>query len=114
MRRHDFARGCVEVPGTRVVSEAVPRLAHRVSRRCREVLERRVAGEKAGEEVDDAPNLRLLQHHLGDQDGVGVGHPPPGELSGVARIPGQQAAAEGSAPRRQAAGILLLTRTESR
>ena len=43
----------------------------------------------------DAAHLGLLEHHLGNEDRVGVARPAPREVAPVPAIPGAQQAAEG-------------------
>ena len=54
----------------------------------------RVASQEALERVADHLDAGLLQHHLADPDGPGIGRASPGQIAAVAIEPAQQGARE--------------------
>jgi len=44
---------------------------------------------------NDGFHLGLLEHELGDQDAVGVGRAPPGQVASVAAVPTQEVSSDG-------------------
>src|SRR5262249_34583555 len=102
--RRDDAGGAVKVEAASVVTEPLP-LADDVRRRC---VRERVDGRpplKPGEEArDDALDLRLLQHDLGDEDRVRVARLAPGKITALRREPSQKHLLHGRQPTRPDGG----------
>jgi hypothetical protein len=61
----------------------------------RERFDARPALEPCEVAGHDALDLRLLQHHLRDEDRVRVARPPPGQVAGFPVEPGQQRGVHG-------------------
>lgn len=84
------AGGAVQAEGPPVVAEALPgpdrlgRSGLRQRLRCRPAAH---PGEVAGHHP---AHLGLLEHQLGDEDGVGVAGTPPGEVAAVLGEPGEE------------------------
>src|SRR5690606_8082495 len=93
----DLLRGAVEVPGTRVVAESLPRLQDVVERRLRQRLDGR---ERFDEPLEVRPRLldaRLLEHDLREPDAVRIAAAvgarlAPGERPAALLEPGDQGA----------------------
>jgi hypothetical protein len=88
------ARGALEVARARVVAETGPDAEHGVGvgdRQGRDVGEAREEALVVGDHRLDA---RLLEHRLGDPDGVGVARAAPGQVAPVLVVPGQQPRAQ--------------------
>jgi hypothetical protein len=88
--RRDALRRPVEIDGAPVVSEPLPGPDDVGERGRGERLRGRPALEPLPETRDDALDLRLLEHDLGDEDRVGVAAPAPGEVAAVLAKPGQE------------------------
>ncbi len=89
----DYLLGdAVEPPGTEVVAEWSPQLLNLLQRRCRQGGEGGVGGEKFMVLGDDAVHLGLVEHHLGDENAVGVVGVPPREISTMLLEPLEQPA----------------------
>jgi len=88
-RAGDPLRCPMEADGTAVVAEALPRADDVREQRRGERLCGRPALEPREVARDDALYLRLLEHHLGDEDRVRIARPPPGQITPVLRVPGE-------------------------
>jgi cob(I)alamin adenosyltransferase len=77
----------MEPPRPHVVAERPPRLGHFVNRRIGQAPERRVLFEPFVVLRQYAIDLGLLEHHLGDEDVVRVGGPPPRQVAAVRAVP---------------------------
>ena len=84
-------RALLQPPRPVVVAEALPAPEHVGERRRGEALERRPHLEPFDEARRHPGHLRLLQHDLADQDGVGVGGAAPRQVAPVVRVPREQA-----------------------
>src|SRR4029077_9086858 len=84
------ARRPVQADGPAVVAEPLPRNDHLCSRSTGQRLDGRPALEPRLPARDDAIDLRLLQHHLADEDGVRVAGVAPGQIATVRLEPGQE------------------------
>jgi len=81
-----FCRG-VEISGTSVITEALPRAKHLVFRG---PCQRGEIGKRAEPLVivrDDSGDLSLLQHELGDENCVRIAGPAPGEIPSMLSMP---------------------------
>jgi hypothetical protein len=87
---YDGLRGRVQIAGARVVAEAGPVRQHVVERRLRERAHRRETPHPALEVRRDRLDARLLQHDLGDPDGVGVARASPCQIAMAGAEPGYQ------------------------
>ncbi len=85
-----YVRGAVQVDGAAVVAEPLPLDDHLAERRGGERLDRRPALEPATPARDHALDLRLLQHHLADEDRVRIAGLPPREIPPVLAVPSQK------------------------
>ena len=87
----DLAGDGMQSDGAQVVSEALPGSDRIGTRGARQ----RVCGRKTLEPGvppgDDAIDLGLLQHHLGDQNRVRVARTPPGQVARTGGVPVEQA-----------------------
>jgi len=94
--RCDVLRGAKEVEAAAVVPEPLPG-SDDVRGRCRS---ERLGGGPTLEPIDvarhDAFHLRLLQHHLGDEDRVRVARVPPRQVAAVRGVPGEQGGLHGA------------------
>ena len=86
----DPRRGAVERDGATVVAETLPFDDHVGGARGREGGGRRPPGQPALVARHDALHLRLLEHHLGDEDRVRVARPPPREVAPDGAVPREQ------------------------
>ena len=86
----DRLRSAVQVDRSPVVAEPLPLDDHLGRRRGGERLDRRPPLEPALPARDHAIDLRLLEHHLGDEDRVGVVRVPPRQVAAVRGVPGQE------------------------
>ena len=80
----------VQGDGTAVVAEPLPGADDVAARRRGQRFGIRPAIEPRQVARDDALDLRLLEHDLGDEDRVRVSRLPPGKLPAVLREPGEQ------------------------
>ncbi len=76
----DDVGGVVERSSATRVAETLPLAQHRRERRGRACLGRRPAGEERLPSPGDARDLRLLQHHLADEDRPRLGGRPPRQV----------------------------------
>lgn len=90
---HNF-RGGVQMASACVIAESLPRVQDVIFRGSGQ-------GGEIGEPTepviiiwDHGSDLCLLEHELGDEDGIRVAGPAPGKLAAVTRIPAQDRAAE--------------------
>ena len=89
-RAGDRTRRAVEVERAPVVPEPLPLADHVGGGRRRERLDRGPALEPGAIARNDALDLRLLEHHLADEDRVRVARPPPRQVAAVLREPGEE------------------------
>ncbi len=80
--------------GAAVVAEPRPGRQHLGRWRRGHGLGCREAVQEAGEAIRHARRLRLLEHHLADQDRPRIGRPAPWHVPGRAGVPPQDAAAD--------------------
>ena len=83
-------RALLQPPGPVVVAEALPAPQHVGERRRGETLQVGPGGEPLHEARRHPRHLGLLQHDLADQDRVGVGGVPPGQVAPVLLVPREQ------------------------
>ena len=94
------ARRAVQAERAPVVAEPLP-LADHLRRRRRPRAPRASASARASEPArDDALDLRLLQHHLADEDRVRIARPAPGQIAAVFRVPRREELVHGREPSR--------------
>ena len=86
----------MEVPRAGVVAEAIPRLRHARGRARATSRERGKALEELAVLVDDARDLRLLEHQLRDENAIRIARPPPWKIARVATDTRREAGAERS------------------
>src|SRR5437867_10633388 len=79
--RDDLTGGTVQVEGAAVVAESLPGADRVTRRRGRERLRARPAVEPGQVIRDHALRVRLLEHHLRDEDRVGIARAPPGKVA---------------------------------
>ena len=84
----------MQVASAGVISESGPRVGHVLDGRIGDVVEGGEALEKPRVVIDDAGDLRLLEHQLGDEDVVRVARAAPGEITRRAAEPSAEAPAE--------------------
>lgn len=89
-RRCDGGTGALEVDGAAVVAQPGPRSDHIGGRRRGQRRRRRPTLQPDGVAGDDAGDLRLLEHHLGDEDRVRVARPAPRQVAAVCAVPARQ------------------------
>ncbi len=94
MLRHDHLRRAVQIARTRVVAEPSPQAEHFGQRRACERVHRGKALEKAPVVGNHGADLRLLQHHLGDPDRVGILRRAPRQLALMPIEPADQSRAQ--------------------
>ena len=82
----DAARRAPEVASARVIAEAGPERQHVVERHGRERRDRRKAPHETLVERNHGADLRLLQHDLGDPDGVRRAGVLPREIVAAVRV----------------------------
>jgi hypothetical protein len=90
---HGF-RNRMQVASSRVIAKALPRVEDVTFRSRGQGSEIREAAEPLIVIRDNGGNLSLLEHELGDEDGVGVPSLAPGEETTVCMIPTRQGRAE--------------------
>ncbi|MEY2502061.1 MAG: hypothetical protein QOI07_2395 [Verrucomicrobiota bacterium] len=83
-----------KVPGARIITEALPGVEDLAFRSRGERSEIRKAPEPFIVIRNDGGDLGLLEHELGDEDGVGVGGAAPGQVAGIFAIPGEDGTPE--------------------
>src|SRR5438105_7093118 len=89
--RGNLHRRLAQVAAARVVAKAAPEPEHVVFRGSREAMHVGKAYEKALVVRDDSGDLRLLQHHLGEPDAIGIARALPGQaVAAVPALPGDQ------------------------
>ena len=91
---HRLSRDRLQAPGPDVVAEWVPCPRHVCFGRRRERGKARILLEPFAILRQHPIDLGLLEHHLGNEDVIGVGRAAPGQIAAVAPIPGEQPAAE--------------------
>lgn len=85
----------VEVMGTAVIAESRPGMEDVVTRRCGQRAERREPPKERGITMEDRPHGGLLEHDLGDPDGIAPPILLPGKIvSPFARIPATESLPE--------------------
>lgn len=92
---HDF-RGGVQIARTGVVTESLPGVKHLALRRPGQGGEIWESTEPLIIIWDNGGDLCLLEHELGDEDGVRVPRVTPGKVASVRLIPAQEGAAKGT------------------
>jgi hypothetical protein len=86
----DRPRRRVQLPGSPVVAETLPRLQDLgLGRRCQGKNVGKLA-EKPLEIRDDGHDGRLDQHHFGDEDSIRISVRAPGQVAPRVGIPGRQ------------------------
>ncbi len=83
----NFLRGPVQIPGARVVAETLPQFDHRIETSARQLLDGREPLEKPLVVGHHRRDPRLLQHDLGDPDGIWIFGSSPRQISGIFREP---------------------------
>jgi len=86
----DLLCGTMEIQPATVVAEPLPFTDHVRRRRCRERCHCRPPFQPGEITRNHALDLRLLQHHLRDEDRVRVLRPPPWQVASVLCKPGEQ------------------------
>ena len=94
----DHPRRGVQLPGAAVIAQPLPGLEHVCLLGHRQRLDIREPAEKPLEIGDHRGDRRLHQHHLGDEDPVGIGIGSPGELPMRFFIPCDQPGPDGTHP----------------
>ena len=89
-----LARDRVQAPGTDVVTERPPRGRDVSLGSGRERLERRVLLEPLVILRQHPVHLRLLEHHFGHENAVGIASQPPRQVPPVAAVPFQETTSE--------------------
>jgi hypothetical protein len=89
-----FTREAVQVAGACVITQPLPRFSHLSGPGPRKVAECGKAVEEALVVTDDARDLCLLQHQLGNEHPIWVARFAPGKIASVASIPCAQAPTE--------------------
>jgi cob(I)alamin adenosyltransferase len=89
-----LARNRVQAPRTDVVSERPPGGRNVGFGRGRERLQRRILRQPFVILRKDTVHLSLLEHHLGDEDTVGIASQPPRQVAPVAPVPFEKAPPE--------------------
>ena len=90
----DGFRNRMQVASSRVIAEALPRVEDVTFRSPRQGGEIWEAAEPLIIIRDNGGNLSLLEHELGDEDGVGIASLAPGESTAMAAIPAKQGGLE--------------------
>jgi hypothetical protein len=90
----DGFRNRMQVAGSRIIPEALPRVEDVTFRRPGEGGEIRETAKPLIIIRDNGGNLSLLEHELGDEDGVGVAGLAPGKETAVCMVPTRQGRAE--------------------
>ena len=96
----DRSRRAVQVDRAPVVAEPLPLDDDVGRRRGGERVDRRPALEPARAARHDAVDLRLLQHHLADEDRVRVGGLPPRQIAPICPEPSEKQLLHDDQPRR--------------
>ena len=94
MSIHDDFSGGVQIARPRVIAEALPSVEDVIFRSPSQRGEMGEPPEPLIIITDNGCNLGLLEHELGDEDGVGIASLAPGEGAPVAAIPTQKRATE--------------------
>jgi cob(I)alamin adenosyltransferase len=105
-----LARNRVQAPRTNVVSERPPRGRNVGFGRGRERLQRGILRQPLVILRKDTVHLSLLEHHLGDEDTVGIAGQPPRQVAPVAAVPFEKASSEHPPRRRSGQRRQLLLR----
>ena len=87
MSIHDDSSGRVQIARPRVIAKALPRVEDVIFRSPGQRGEMGEAAEPLIIIRDNDGNLGLLEHELGDEDGVGIASLAPGEDAPVMAIP---------------------------
>src|SRR5262249_18698198 len=82
----------MKIPGTSVITEALPRAKHLVFRSARQRSEIRKPAQPLVIIRDDGGDLRLLEHELGHKDRVRIASPAPGKIATMSVIPSKKRA----------------------
>src|SRR5947207_2522530 len=90
-----LASEAMEVAGTSIVPESLPRLAHLPRMRARQLRECREAMEEPIVVRDDARDLGLLEHELRHEHAIWIAGLSPWKVAAAAPIPFSQPATEG-------------------
>src|SRR5262249_54006120 len=98
---HGFARDGVKASRADVVAKRVPRFDDVRFGRLGERMEGRIADEPFFVLWQHAIDLRLLEHHLRDEDAIRVAGFAPGQVASVLAVPTEEAAAKPLAKRRR-------------
>jgi hypothetical protein len=77
-----------------VVAQWIPNLFDLIDRRQSQFLQTWIAIEELKVLGNHTVDLRLLEHHFGDENVVGIGCFSPGEIAAMAGVPPQQALLE--------------------
>src|SRR5882762_5974786 len=85
-----LSRDAVKIGRAAVVAERAPGLRHFGRAGAGQVLEGRVARQELVVLRDDAVDLGLLEHDLGDEDAVRLAGAAPGQIAAVACVPGEK------------------------
>src|SRR5712691_655289 len=85
-----FPRDAVKIGRAAVVAERAPCLGHFGRAGAGQVFDGRVARQELVVLGDDAIDLGLLEHHLGNKDAVRLAGAAPGQIAAVTRVPGEQ------------------------
>jgi len=83
----NLARELMQIARAGVIAEPVPRLHDSLGSRASKRVDRRKPRQEAREIVQHAADLRLLEHELGDEDGIRVAGLPPWKFAALPLIP---------------------------
>src|SRR5205823_2849736 len=86
---HDFS-GCMQIARPRVVAETLPRVEDVTFRSPSHRAKIRKAAEPLIIIRDNGGNLGLLEHELGDENGIGIARVTPGKIPAILPIPAGQ------------------------
>ena len=86
--------GSLEVDCTPVIPQAGPDLDHVGRWRFGKRVDGRESFQPAVEVGDHPVDLRLLEHYLGNEDGIGIARVPPGQVAPVVLPPAEQVVPE--------------------
>ncbi len=89
-----FPRDAVKIGRAAVVAERAPCLGHFGRAGAGQVFEGRVARQELVVLGDDAVDLGLLEHDLGNKDAVRLAGAAPGQIAAVTRVPGEKSPVE--------------------
>jgi len=94
MSIHDNSSGGVQIARPCVITEALPRVEDVIFRSSSQRGEMGKTAEPLIIIRDNGGNLGLLEHELGDEDGIGIASLAPGEGAPVTAIPTKKRATE--------------------